>query len=58
MKFINDKKAGIIVRDFSIEKSFESFCTDESMHSWFTDKDETNKPNKPAKPEVVKEEPL
>jgi hypothetical protein len=33
LNWITNKNAGAIFRDFSIEKSFESFCTDESMRS-------------------------
>ena len=38
MKFISDKHNGPIAKDFSIEKSFESFCTDSSMRSNYDEK--------------------
>ena len=38
MKYISSKAYGPIMRDFSIEKSFESFCTDESMKSNYDEK--------------------
>jgi hypothetical protein len=38
LKWINHINSGPIIRDFSIEKSFESLCTDESMKSWDSSK--------------------
>jgi len=53
LKFINDKKQGDIFRDFEITRSFESFCTDESMYSWYTDKEEEFPKLKPSEPKKV-----
>ena len=38
LKFISNSKSGPIMRDFSVEKSFESFCTDSSMRSNYDEK--------------------
>ena len=38
MNFISNKHNGPIAKDFSIEKSFESFCTDSSMRSNYEEK--------------------
>ena len=38
LKYISEKRNGAIMRDFSIEKSFESFCTDSSMRSDYDQK--------------------
>jgi hypothetical protein len=56
MKFISDKHNGPIAKDFSIERSAESFCTDSSMRSNYDEKlaeasrlAEEHKANKSAK---------
>ena len=54
MKFINNKNVGAIKRDFSIEKSFESFCTDESMKSW--EEGDAKQKSKPKLVQPVTEE--
>ena len=53
LKFISNKNSGAVCRDFSLERSYESFCTDESMQNF--DAEVTTISRKPREP--VKKKP-
>ena len=53
LKWINNKNSGPIRKDFDVTKSFESFCTDESMKSWDSSKAALPAKSREKKIEVV-----